>query len=68
MSQVLANFLSTPLANGIEGDVGWPFVAFDLDPSVLFCSLLVFLLQKRSWLCMKDDRGQLKRFALHSLQ
>ncbi|KAI3732427.1 hypothetical protein L1987_63632 [Smallanthus sonchifolius] len=34
MSEVLANFLSTPLANGIDGDVGWPFVAFELDPSV----------------------------------
>ncbi|KAK1439989.1 hypothetical protein QVD17_05814 [Tagetes erecta] len=38
MSQVLANFLSTPLANGIDGDAGWPFVAFDLDPSVVKAS------------------------------
>lgn len=38
MSQVLANFLSTPLASGIDGDAGWPFVAFDLDPSVVKAS------------------------------
>ncbi|XP_024533547.1 K(+) efflux antiporter 3, chloroplastic isoform X5 [Selaginella moellendorffii] len=32
--QVLANFLSTPLANGPGGDVeGWPYLAFDLDPN-----------------------------------
>lgn len=31
--QVLANFLSTPLASGHGGDAaGWPYVAFDLDP------------------------------------
>ncbi|PWA96389.1 K+ efflux antiporter 3 [Artemisia annua] len=35
MSQVLANFLSTPLATGIDGEAGWPFVAFDLDPSIV---------------------------------
>lgn len=36
MGQVLANFLSTPLASGLDGDnVGWPFVAFDLDPKVV---------------------------------
>ncbi|XP_034226785.1 K(+) efflux antiporter 3, chloroplastic isoform X2 [Prunus dulcis] len=36
MGQVLANFLSTPLASGIDGDnLGWPFIAFDLDPSVV---------------------------------
>ncbi|KAG9445890.1 hypothetical protein H6P81_012018 [Aristolochia fimbriata] len=36
MGQVLANFLSTPLASGLDGDnVGWPFVAFDLDPSAV---------------------------------
>ncbi|KAM5548500.1 K(+) efflux antiporter 3, chloroplastic [Rosa sericea] len=36
MGQVLANFLSTPLASGIDGDaLGWPYVAFDLDPSVV---------------------------------
>ncbi|KAH6833132.1 K+ efflux antiporter 3 [Perilla frutescens var. hirtella] len=34
-AQVLANFLSTPLASGIDGDAGWPYVAFDLDPSVV---------------------------------
>lgn len=33
MGQVLANFLSTPLAAGLGGDsAGWPYVAFDLDP------------------------------------
>ncbi|GJZ35600.1 K(+) efflux antiporter 3, chloroplastic [Tanacetum coccineum] len=35
MSQVLANFLSTPLATGIDGEAEWPFVAFDLDPSIV---------------------------------
>lgn len=35
MNKVLANFLSTPLASGIDGDAGWPYVAFDLDPSVV---------------------------------
>ncbi|XP_042005254.1 K(+) efflux antiporter 3, chloroplastic-like [Salvia splendens] len=34
-AQVLANFLATPLASGIDGDAGWPYVAFDLDPSVV---------------------------------
>lgn len=34
--QVLANFLSTPLASGLDGDlIGWPYVAFDLNPSVV---------------------------------
>ncbi|XP_073269857.1 K(+) efflux antiporter 3, chloroplastic-like isoform X3 [Primulina huaijiensis] len=37
-AQVLANFLSTPLASGIDGDAGWPYVAFDLDPSVVKAS------------------------------
>lgn len=33
MGQVLANFLSAPLASGAGGDsAGWRFVAFDLDP------------------------------------
>eukprot|EP00250_Pteridium_aquilinum_P020013 c24667_g1_i1 orf=705-3422(-) len=33
MGQVLANFLSTPLASGLGGDsAGWRYVAFDLDP------------------------------------
>lgn len=33
MGQVLANFLSTPLASGLGGDsAGWHFIAFDLDP------------------------------------
>lgn len=43
--QVLANLLSTPLASGVDGnDVGWPYVAFDLNPSVVKVSeiLLIF--------------------------
>ncbi|KAH9612722.1 hypothetical protein KSS87_019942 [Heliosperma pusillum] len=36
MGQVLANFLSAPLASGIDGDaVGWPYVAFDQNPAVV---------------------------------
>ncbi|KAL2343884.1 hypothetical protein Fmac_005169 [Flemingia macrophylla] len=36
MGQVLANFLSNPLASRGDGDlVGWPYVAFDLDPTVV---------------------------------
>ncbi|KAK1359205.1 K(+) efflux antiporter 3, chloroplastic [Heracleum sosnowskyi] len=36
MGQVLANFLSTPLAAGGDGNsVGWPCVAFDLDLSIV---------------------------------
>ncbi|KAH7517677.1 K(+) efflux antiporter 3, chloroplastic isoform X2 [Ziziphus jujuba] len=36
MGQVLANLLSTPLASGVDGDaLGLPYVAFDLDPSVV---------------------------------
>ncbi|GJV64192.1 K(+) efflux antiporter 3, chloroplastic [Tanacetum coccineum] len=36
MSQVLlATFLTTPLATGIYGEAEWPFVAFDLDPSIV---------------------------------
>ncbi|TQE02583.1 hypothetical protein C1H46_011817 [Malus baccata] len=39
MGQVLANFLSTPLASGIDSDnLGLPFVAFDMDPSVVKAS------------------------------
>ncbi|XP_038681766.1 K(+) efflux antiporter 3, chloroplastic isoform X2 [Tripterygium wilfordii] len=39
MGQVLANFLSTPLAAGVDGDIaGWPCVAFDLDLSVIKAS------------------------------
>ncbi|CAA2965165.1 K(+) efflux antiporter 3, chloroplastic-like [Olea europaea var. sylvestris] len=34
--QVLANFLSTPLLDGDTG--GWPYVAFDLDTSVVKAS------------------------------
>ncbi|PWA85107.1 phosphoglucan phosphatase DSP4, amyloplastic [Artemisia annua] len=33
--EVIPNFLSTPLATGINGEAGWPFVAFDLDPSIV---------------------------------
>ncbi|EHA8590486.1 K(+) efflux antiporter 3, chloroplastic-like [Cocos nucifera] len=36
MGQVLANFLSTPLASGLDGDnMGCPYVAFDLNPGVV---------------------------------
>ncbi|KAF3771537.1 K(+) efflux antiporter 3 [Nymphaea thermarum] len=36
MGQVLANFLSTPLASGLESNImGWPYVAFDIDPKVV---------------------------------
>ncbi|XP_022726853.1 K(+) efflux antiporter 3, chloroplastic-like isoform X3 [Durio zibethinus] len=36
MGQVLANFLSTPLASGGDGDImGLHYVAFDLNPSVV---------------------------------
>ncbi|KAF4355814.1 hypothetical protein CsatB_028211 [Cannabis sativa] len=36
MGQVLANLLSTPLAAGVDSDsLGCPYVAFDLDPSVV---------------------------------
>ncbi|XP_042508402.1 K(+) efflux antiporter 3, chloroplastic isoform X3 [Macadamia integrifolia] len=34
--QVLANFLSTPLASGTDGDlVGWPYIAFDVNLAVV---------------------------------
>ncbi|KAH0457379.1 hypothetical protein IEQ34_012694 [Dendrobium chrysotoxum] len=34
MAQVLANFLSMPLASGCESDtIGWPYVVFDLNLS-----------------------------------
>ncbi|XP_025622214.1 K(+) efflux antiporter 3, chloroplastic isoform X4 [Arachis hypogaea] len=36
MGQVLANFLSNPLASGGDSDAaGWPYVAFDLDPALV---------------------------------
>lgn len=36
MGQVLANFLSTPLVAALDGDLaGMPYVAFDLDPTVI---------------------------------
>ncbi|KAB1206734.1 K(+) efflux antiporter 3, chloroplastic [Morella rubra] len=39
MGQVLANFLSAPLASGLDGDsVGLRYVAFDLDPSIVKAS------------------------------
>ncbi|KAE8008246.1 hypothetical protein FH972_004776 [Carpinus fangiana] len=39
MGQVLANFLSTPLASGIDGDaLGLNYVAFDLDLSIVKAS------------------------------
>lgn len=34
--QVLAKFLSAPLAFGLDQDAeGWPYVAFDLNPAVV---------------------------------
>ncbi|XP_017971373.1 PREDICTED: K(+) efflux antiporter 3, chloroplastic isoform X1 [Theobroma cacao] len=39
MGQVLANFLSTPLASGVDGDsMGLHYVGFDLNPSVVKAS------------------------------
>ncbi|XVF45773.1 hypothetical protein PTKIN_Ptkin02bG0233200 [Pterospermum kingtungense] len=38
MGQVLANFLSTPLASGGDDIMGLSFVAFDLNPSVVKAS------------------------------
>ncbi|XP_030944509.1 K(+) efflux antiporter 3, chloroplastic isoform X2 [Quercus lobata] len=39
MGQVLANFLATPLASGLDGDsVGQAYVAFDLDVSIVKAS------------------------------
>ncbi|MBA0799351.1 hypothetical protein Gohar_009872 [Gossypium harknessii] len=39
MGQVLANFLSTPLASGVDGDfMGLQYIAFDLNPSVVKAS------------------------------
>ncbi|CAN1167483.1 K(+) efflux antiporter 3, chloroplastic [Linum perenne] len=40
MGQVLANFLATPFASAIDGDavVGMPYIAFDLNPSVVQAS------------------------------
>ncbi|KAL2924441.1 K(+) efflux antiporter 3 chloroplastic [Bienertia sinuspersici] len=36
MGQVLANLLSAPLSSGADGEaMGWPFVVFDLNPSVV---------------------------------
>ncbi|KAJ0966329.1 hypothetical protein J5N97_027467 [Dioscorea zingiberensis] len=36
MGQVLGNFLSTPVAYGVDADsIGWPYVAFDLNPVVV---------------------------------
>ncbi|CAM8926701.1 unnamed protein product [Rhodiola kirilowii] len=37
--QILANFLSTPLASGLDGNFeGWPYVAFELDLSIVKAS------------------------------
>ncbi|VVB15989.1 unnamed protein product [Arabis nemorensis] len=34
--EVLANFLSTSLVSGVDSDlVGWPYIGFDLNPSVV---------------------------------
>ncbi|KAG8645782.1 hypothetical protein MANES_10G091900v8 [Manihot esculenta] len=38
MGQVLANFLSVQLATGVDAEVVWPYVAFDLNPSVVKAS------------------------------
>ena len=39
--QVLANFLSTPLASGIDGNaLGLNYVAFDLDLSIVKVSVI----------------------------
>lgn len=35
MGQVLANFLSMPLASGLESSVGWPYVVFDLNLNIV---------------------------------
>jgi voltage-gated potassium channel Kch len=36
MGQVLANLLSNPMASGGDSDgIGWPYVAFDIDPRVV---------------------------------
>ncbi|KAH7675324.1 putative K+/H+-antiporter-containing protein [Dioscorea alata] len=36
MGQVLGNFLSTPVAYGVDAEtIGWPYVAFDLNPAVV---------------------------------
>ncbi|MED6169518.1 K(+) efflux antiporter 3, chloroplastic [Stylosanthes scabra] len=36
MGQVLANFLGSPFASGVDSvSVGWPYVVFDLNPSVV---------------------------------
>lgn len=42
--EVLANFLSNPLASGGDSDaVGWPYIAFDLDPRVVKVSIYATL-------------------------
>ncbi|GKV23811.1 hypothetical protein SLEP1_g33504 [Rubroshorea leprosula] len=39
MGQILANLLSTPLASGVDREImGCPYVAFDLNPSVVKAS------------------------------
>lgn len=38
MGQVLANFLAAPLASGVDDVAGWPYVAFDIDLSVVKAS------------------------------
>lgn len=42
-AQVLANFLSTPLISGIDSDAGRPFVAFDIDLTVVKVKILLKL-------------------------
>ncbi|GJY82935.1 K(+) efflux antiporter 3, chloroplastic [Tanacetum coccineum] len=38
VKMLMKNFLSTPLATGIDGEAGWPFVAFNLDPFIVKAS------------------------------
>lgn len=47
--QVLANFLTTPLASGVDGDaLKWSYVGFDLDPSVVKVSENIIVLHSSS--------------------
>ena len=42
--KVLANFLCNPLASGGDSDAaGWPYVAFDLNPTVVKVSIFLVL-------------------------
>jgi len=38
--KVLANFLGSPFASGVDSvSVGWPYVVFDLNPTVVKVSV-----------------------------